>query len=72
MCSLEALVAFCALDEGLQPGELIGLGTVPDCCGIEIGRMLRPGDEVSWRGHEGITLRSGGGAANQNSGWARS
>mmetsp|Transcript_26457 Transcript_26457/g.74074 ORF Transcript_26457/g.74074 Transcript_26457/m.74074 type:complete len:272 (+) Transcript_26457:66-881(+) len=45
-CSLEALVAFCALDEGLQPGELIGLGTVPDCCGLELNRLLRPGDEV--------------------------
>lgn len=46
-CSLEALVRYMALDEGLQPGELIGMGTVPNCCGLEIGRWLQPGDEVA-------------------------
>ena len=47
VCSLAEFVKFAALDEGLAPGELLGLGTVPNCCGIEIQKQLRPGDVVT-------------------------
>jgi len=47
LCSVEELIAFMALDEGLLPGELIGLGTVPNCCGVEIDKWLSPGDEIT-------------------------
>ncbi|KAJ1459815.1 hypothetical protein M885DRAFT_613411 [Pelagophyceae sp. CCMP2097] len=46
-CTLADYVRFAALDEGLAPGELLGLGTVPFCAGLEIGRWLRPGDTVT-------------------------
>jgi len=45
-CSLREYVAFAALDEGLRPGELLGLGTVPNCCGLEIDRWLAPRDTI--------------------------
>ncbi|KAJ8601845.1 hypothetical protein CTAYLR_002645 [Chrysophaeum taylorii] len=47
VCSLAEYVKFAALDEGLEPGELLGLGTVPDCCGLECGKWLKPGDTIT-------------------------
>lgn len=47
VCSLAEYVRFAALDEGLFPGELLGLGTVPDCAGIECGKWLAPGDIIT-------------------------
>ena len=32
---------------GLAPGEVLGLGTVPGCCGLEIGRWLAPGQTIT-------------------------
>ncbi len=42
----EELVAYISQDELLQPGELIGSGTVGLGCGLELGRFLKPGDVV--------------------------
>lgn len=47
VCSLAEYVRFAALDEGLGPGEVLGLGTVPNCCGLECGKWLKPGDVVT-------------------------
>lgn len=47
VCSLAEYCQFVALDEGLYPGELLGLGTVPNCAGIECGKRLAPGDQVT-------------------------
>ncbi|KAH8047589.1 Fumarylacetoacetate (FAA) hydrolase-like protein [Aureococcus anophagefferens] len=46
-CLLSDYVKHVALGEGLHPGEVLGLGTVPGCCGLEIGEWLKPGDEVT-------------------------
>jgi hypothetical protein len=46
-CLLSDYVKHVALGEGLYPGEVLGLGTVPGCCGLEIGEWLKPGDEVT-------------------------
>lgn len=45
--SLDEIVAHIARDERLVPGELISLGTVPGCCGLELDRFVQPGDEIS-------------------------
>jgi len=42
----EELVAYISQDEPLRPGELIGSGTVGRGCGLELGRLLQPGDVV--------------------------
>jgi len=44
--SAEEAIAFASLEEKLYPGELIGLGTVPGCCGMENGHFLTPGDRI--------------------------
>lgn len=44
--SAEEAIAFASLEERLYPGELIGLGTVPGCCGMENGQFLSPGDRI--------------------------
>ena len=40
------MVAYASWGETLYPGELLGTGTFPGCSGVEVGRWLRPGDEV--------------------------
>lgn len=40
------LVAYLSYGETLQPGDLIGSGTVGGGCGLELGRSLNPGDVV--------------------------
>lgn len=44
--TLDEIVAHIARDERLVPGELISLGTVPGCCGLELDRFVQPGDEI--------------------------
>ncbi|MFN7143450.1 MAG: hypothetical protein ACK4YP_06730, partial [Myxococcota bacterium] len=34
-------------DERLVPGEVISLGTLPGCCGLELDRFVEPGDEIT-------------------------
>lgn len=44
--SLDEIVAHIAAGEQLYPGEVISLGTLPGCCGLELDQFLTPGDEV--------------------------
>jgi 2-keto-4-pentenoate hydratase/2-oxohepta-3-ene-1,7-dioic acid hydratase in catechol pathway len=41
-----SVLAHISADETLHPGEVIALGTVGDCCLLEHGRSLAPGDTV--------------------------
>uniref|UniRef100_A0AAU1ZVC7 SDR family NAD(P)-dependent oxidoreductase n=1 Tax=Streptomyces sp. NBC_00093 TaxID=2975649 RepID=A0AAU1ZVC7_9ACTN len=43
---LGAAVAYAARGESLGPGEILSSGTLPGCCGLEMRRFPRPGDEV--------------------------
>ena len=40
------VIAYASAGEQLAAGTVIGLGTVPGCSGIEVGRWLSPGDTV--------------------------
>lgn len=40
------VLAFLSRSETLYPGELIASGTLPNGCGLELGRLLRPGDAL--------------------------
>jgi 2-keto-4-pentenoate hydratase/2-oxohepta-3-ene-1,7-dioic acid hydratase in catechol pathway len=42
--SFEKMIAFASLEETLQPGDLIGSGTVGTGCGLELDRWVKPGD----------------------------
>lgn len=44
--TIEELIAYASKGETLQPGELIGTGTVGFGCGLELGQKLQPGDIV--------------------------
>jgi len=44
--SVGEIVSYISRSETLHPGDFIGLGTVPDGCGLEHGRWLKPGDVV--------------------------
>lgn len=44
---LAAMVAWASHGEQVHPGELIGSGTLPNGCGLEIDRWLRPGDSIT-------------------------
>lgn len=44
--SLDEVVGHIAQDEWLVPGEVISLGTLAGCCGLELDRFLEPGDVV--------------------------
>ena len=42
-----AMVAHASKGETLRPGELFSTGTLPGCCGLELGRWIERGDEVA-------------------------
>ena len=44
--SVGELLAYISWGETLQPGDLVGSGTVGLGCGLELGRRLEPGDVV--------------------------
>jgi 2-keto-4-pentenoate hydratase/2-oxohepta-3-ene-1,7-dioic acid hydratase in catechol pathway len=44
--SVGELLAYLSWGETLQPGDLVGSGTVGLGCGLELGRQLEPGDVV--------------------------
>lgn len=44
--SFEEIVEYISRDETLFPGDVIGSGTVPGCCGLELDRWIQPGDVV--------------------------
>ena len=56
------MVAYAGLEETLYPGEVMGTGTVPDSCGVEIGRYLNRGDVITLElvGYGTLTNRVGG------------
>ncbi|WP_370290043.1 fumarylacetoacetate hydrolase family protein [Nocardioides sp.] len=39
-------IAHASRSEQLFPGELFGSGTLPGCCGLEVGRLLEAGDRL--------------------------
>ena len=43
---LDAAVAYASWAEHIRPGEFMASGTVPGCCGLENGQMLKPGDRI--------------------------
>ena len=43
---VEEILRYISQNETLYPGDFIGLGTVPNGCGIEHGRFLEAGDTV--------------------------
>lgn len=43
---LGAAVAYAACGESLRPGDVLSTGTLPGCCGLELRRFPRAGDEV--------------------------
>ena len=44
--SFPEIIAYVSRDETLHAGEVIGSGTVGNCCGLEQGRFLHDGDTV--------------------------
>jgi 2-keto-4-pentenoate hydratase/2-oxohepta-3-ene-1,7-dioic acid hydratase in catechol pathway len=44
--SFERMIAFASMEETLQPGDLIGSGTVGTGCGLELDRWVKPGDII--------------------------
>ena len=46
MWKIEEIIAYVSEGEGIQAGELIGSGTVGFGCGLELGKLLKPGDIV--------------------------
>ena len=57
-CSLSQYVEHCCRGEGLGAGEVLGMGTVPNCCGLELGRFLEPGCTVEVRCEELGSVRN--------------
>ncbi len=44
--SFPEIIAYVSQSETLYAGEVIGSGTVGNCCGLESGRFLHDGDEI--------------------------
>jgi 2-keto-4-pentenoate hydratase/2-oxohepta-3-ene-1,7-dioic acid hydratase in catechol pathway len=44
--SFPQLLAYVSQDETIRAGEVFGSGTVGNCCGVEIGRLLQSGDVI--------------------------
>jgi 2-keto-4-pentenoate hydratase/2-oxohepta-3-ene-1,7-dioic acid hydratase in catechol pathway len=44
--SWEKIIEYISVSETLYPGDFIGSGTVPDGCGAELDRWLKPGDVI--------------------------
>src|SRR5665213_2928839 len=45
--SFAEFIADAAQDETIRAGEVFGSGTVGNCCGLELGRFLKSGDEIA-------------------------
>jgi 2-keto-4-pentenoate hydratase/2-oxohepta-3-ene-1,7-dioic acid hydratase in catechol pathway len=41
-----AMLAYASAGERLEAGDVISTGTMPGCCGLELGRWIRPGQTV--------------------------
>jgi 2-keto-4-pentenoate hydratase/2-oxohepta-3-ene-1,7-dioic acid hydratase in catechol pathway len=44
--SLGAMLAYASAGEKLDAGDVISTGTMPGCCGLELGRWIQPGQTV--------------------------
>jgi 2-keto-4-pentenoate hydratase/2-oxohepta-3-ene-1,7-dioic acid hydratase in catechol pathway len=44
--SFEDILEFTSMEQTLQPGDLLGSGTIGGGCGLEFGRYLSPGQTV--------------------------
>ena len=44
--SIASAVAYASMGETLMPGEFMGTGTIPNCCGMENGHLLTSGDTI--------------------------
>eukprot|EP01097_Dermamoeba_algensis_P000291 TRINITY_DN1107_c0_g2_i3.p1 TRINITY_DN1107_c0_g2~~TRINITY_DN1107_c0_g2_i3.p1 ORF type:complete len:466 (-),score=76.51 TRINITY_DN1107_c0_g2_i3:958-2355(-) len=44
--NIEEVLCYISMGETLSPGEVIGTGTIPNCCGLEKGKKLQEGDEI--------------------------
>lgn len=44
--SIASAVAYASMGEKLMPGEFMGSGTIPNCCGMENGHLLKSGDTI--------------------------
>lgn len=53
-----AILAHISASETLYPGEVIGLGTIGDCCLLEHGRFLAPGDIIEFEVEKLGTMRN--------------
>ena len=56
--SFAEIVAYISRDETLYPGDLIGSGTVPSGCGLELNRWIQPGDTIELTVERLGTLRN--------------
>ena len=52
------ILAHMSASETLHAGEVIGLGTIGDCCLLEHGRFLEPGDTIEFEVEKLGTLRN--------------
>src|SRR6266516_2718806 len=48
MWRVEEIISYVSKCEGVKAGELIGSGTVGLGCGLELGKLLKPGDTVEF------------------------
>lgn len=55
---LGTVLSHISASETLYPGEVIGLGTIGDCCLLEHGRFLNPGDVIEFQVEKLGTLRN--------------
>ena len=39
-------MSYASRGETIYPGEFMASGTIPDCCGLENGRLLADGDTI--------------------------
>ncbi|MGY4319709.1 fumarylacetoacetate hydrolase family protein [Bradyrhizobium sp. JR3.5] len=67
--SPEELLAYMSISETVQPGDLIGSGTVGNGSGLEIGRKLEVGDVLELEVSRLGTLRNKIGPAEQRRWW---
>ena len=56
--SVDETISFLSQSEMLHPGDVIGLGTAPSGCGLELDRWIRPGDVVELRSNQLGVLRN--------------
>jgi 2-keto-4-pentenoate hydratase/2-oxohepta-3-ene-1,7-dioic acid hydratase in catechol pathway len=44
--TLGAMLAYCSAGEKLDAGDVLSMGTIPGCCGLELDRWIQPGQTV--------------------------